>query len=197
MFEHKPWVPEGYKTGLNGQRIAIVGYSHHTDSDSDDLTIKTMQGVLRGELDTKTQFFYKIRDYFGYKSHRDFWSQVLFFNFVPYAIGTADHRYDNATREQVLQARERVLRIIADHSPQKLVVFSRKGWRSFPATVEESTSGGMCSKLGKEELAEFEKGTYRNLSEITAAYGLRHPQYARDDIMTLAIQIITADSIPE
>jgi len=31
MIEHTPWVGADYGLGIGGQRIAIVGYSHHRD----------------------------------------------------------------------------------------------------------------------------------------------------------------------
>ena len=37
MIEHKPWVGDRYKTGMVGQRIAIMGHAHHEGKDGKDL----------------------------------------------------------------------------------------------------------------------------------------------------------------
>jgi len=35
-IEHHPWVGPQYEIGINGQHIAIAGYSHHRTEDEHD-----------------------------------------------------------------------------------------------------------------------------------------------------------------
>ena len=98
MVEHGPWVGGEYQLeGLNGQRIAIVGYSHWYEEggkDDADVTTDVVAKVVRGEDSyEKIRFFVEIRDYFGYGCHQDFWPRVLFFNYLSECIGTGPDRY--------------------------------------------------------------------------------------------------------
>jgi hypothetical protein len=69
---HLPWVGNQYKSGINGKRIAIVGYSHwkgndDPDEDNEDVTKVVLDKVLEGKYSNIT-FYNKIQSYFGRES---------------------------------------------------------------------------------------------------------------------------------
>jgi hypothetical protein len=176
-MEHFEWCPDGYRDGgLNGQKIAIVGYSHH-DSEGKDyeyFTLDTIEEVLNGR---SYAFFTQIMLYFGYQSPQPFWNNVLFFNFLPTIVGTDDERYNYGTQEQLDTGKRRVLRIIEVHRPDKMLVFSKKAWKNFPLSFEE------------ENNIRVEPPHYWHSYQVTGgkrtlAAGLRHPQYANRAEMT-------------
>lgn len=194
MIEHMPWPGSNYaKHGLNGQRIAIVGYSHHRDEcdpDHNKFTESVMKQVV-GEKDFRDALFPYIPSYFGAMHATEFWHSVLFFNFVPECIGTTKDRYKTASPELVNRARRRFLKILADQRPDKVIVFTRKGWNQRPRTFEEET-GGRCRLLGRGFPASFTWGTYRTGRHSVKAFGLRHPQYANKETMLKAVKRILA-----
>src|SRR5438874_13365025 len=100
-IEHDPWEGPKYQMGIDEQRIAIVGYSHHRAEDDHDtrsftrdvindvLARDSHQTVGNGDpfaedIRQRIQFFRSIRAYFAFEDARDFGSRVLFFNFLPY-----------------------------------------------------------------------------------------------------------------
>jgi hypothetical protein len=124
--EHRPWCPAGYAGGIKGQRIAICGHSHKShEGFGPDLTNEILERVVTGEV--SAPFFTKIMTAFGYKSPRHFWPKVLFFNFIPTCVDPFHRRTEaGATAGQINQGRTRLLRLLDEHSPQKLLVFSGK-----------------------------------------------------------------------
>lgn len=66
--------------GINGQRIAIMGYSPHTPEDHDGHTIKCVSQVVSGEERTM-RFFNAIPRYFR-MTPADFYTRVAFLELV-------------------------------------------------------------------------------------------------------------------
>ncbi|HVH82053.1 MAG TPA: hypothetical protein VM782_21830 [Stellaceae bacterium] len=184
MIEHCEWVDDRlYNAGINGQRIAIVGYSHYLKEGSEDsrsVTKDTINDVIRGR---RFSFFSSISAYFG---DPDVWKKVLFFNFLPNAIGYREDRYKVGDKRQLERARIRVTRLIDQYSPNKLLVFTRKGWSEFPKTQQESKG----ELLSLSTCPSFTWGSYRSSRCHTMGFGLRHPQYAPTDVMISAVSEI-------
>src|SRR5690242_18178447 len=92
---HERWKGAQYPSGIDGQRIGIVGYSHwNGDPDRHDcaqFTENVVRGVMKGE--SSHSFFIQIRNYFGFDDHGTFWEKVLFFNYVPRCIGGPYERF--------------------------------------------------------------------------------------------------------
>jgi hypothetical protein len=189
-IEHKPWKGSLYcKLGIDGQRLAIVGYSHHGDDDNEDYTIKSIRNAILGNPDGA--FFNLIRNYFFFESSDEFWERVMFLNYLPRSVGCDDKRYATGTDEQIQQAKCRFLRVIEQYRPQKVLILSKKTWWTLPMTVEE-TAGRKLKTLGPE-FPDFEWGTYRTANNhVVMAFGLRHPQGANGELMRKAIQRILA-----
>jgi hypothetical protein len=182
MIEHRPWVGDRYAIeGIDGQRIAIMGYSAWTPNDHDGYTIESVRNVISGAW-RNVQFFQAIARYFEMPA-ADFYRCVLFFEFVPCAIGGGAQRYAVATPEHAEAGRTRALRIVKDHQVQKLLVFSAKAWSSMPPMVE-ALSGQLPCLPG----APFRIGTYDLDGARTVAIGLRHPQYAPKATMRAAVK---------
>jgi len=188
--EHRPWVGKRYATGINGQQIAIVGYSHYLregSTDSDGVTEDTIECVLKSD---PFAFFRKVRSYFRWEDCKEFWGSVVFFNFLPNSVGTRDRRYAYGTPGQIERGQSRVQELIDSYAPNKIFVFTKKGWSEFPPTNEERR-GGECAQLDAEVFPRFTWGTYGS-SSISTAFGLRHPQYANAEEMTKAVGYIMA-----
>jgi hypothetical protein len=194
MIEHNEWINKPiYERGIDGQRIAIVGYSHYLardKKDSETVTEDTIHCVLDGK---RWSFFTNISSYFDDGS-ADFWNKVLFFNFIPDAIGEHANRYGSGHEKQLERGRDRVERLIARYSPDKLLVFSRKGWCEFPSTLEEANKKDLYSLSSDPS---FTYGTYLYKHGITMAFGLRHPQFATADKMRRAVKEILSMPLKE
>lgn len=150
IAEHRCWRGNNYRSaGINGQRVAIVGYSHYGDEDGYDdeqFTVDVLEKVISREFNIA--FFTSIRNWFGFADHSDFWHRVVFFNYIPNAIGDARHRYAFGSPEQNEHARRRFLDILARETPQKVFVLSKKALSALPPTEEEKAGVGAVSLAG-------------------------------------------------
>jgi hypothetical protein len=192
MIEHKPWPGANYKSGIDGQRIAIVGYSHHRDPsypDCADFTIDVVRRVISGKQKGDS-LFATVAGYFGYEDRAAFWNSVMFFNFLPHCVGTTNQRYNHGTSAQIECGKERFLRILRKEKLDKVLVFTAKGWSDCPETQQEK-AGKDCLALGPN-FPSFSWGTYSADDHTVAAFGLRHPQYADGKLMRAAVQRILA-----
>lgn len=188
MIEHNEWVGRSYESlELCHQRIVIAGYSHWGSGDNADFTRTVIKEVCAGNGHA---FFSAIRGYFDYDDDRAFWDRVVFFNTVPSLIGDADERYAYGTEQQLSPIQARVLRIVEQHRPDKIVCFTSKGWKLWPKFSGSQTSEGIHF-LDSEQQVEW--GTYlRQDSGETYAFGLRHPQFASNRGMHEAVKAILA-----
>lgn len=178
-FEHSPWVGKDYKSG---KRVCIVGYSHYTDqreSDRPSLTNDVMKKVLAGNFGD-TSFWSSIPSYFdqgGSSKHvRVFWNSVLFFNFLPQAVGT--EMFATGSKEQHEAARKRFNRVMEQYKPVRVFVFSKKAWEALPP-MEEESHGGILPRTGRGD----QWGTYSFNGSPVIAVGLRHPLFASAEEM--------------
>jgi hypothetical protein len=191
-IEHAEWVGSQFNDGIQGQHIAIVGFSHwgEVSGDDPDFTRDVIQGVCEGKSHT---FFDRIREYFGYQDARGFWGRVVFFNFIPDLIGSKKERFAYGTPAQHERGRERFLQILGRQRPEKVVVFSRKAWNNLPEFCPADPEDRF---LGPEFPAGFTWGTYERDGHVAAAFGLRHPQGAKTDEMTQAVRRILGTPAP-
>lgn len=192
VIEHIPWQGEEYESGVAGQRIAIVGYSHHRKRehpDSPSFTEDVVRQVISGDLKTDS-FFPRVPGYFGYDDRAAFWSRVLFFNFLPDCVED-EECYRPGNPSQIARGQERFLRIIREKEPDKVLVFTTKGWRDCPQTREQD-AGRARTPLGANFPNNFSWGTYAADHHIIMAFGLRHPQGAIGQLMRDAVQSVLA-----
>ena len=186
IIEHGPSRGNDYESGIDGERIAIVGYSHHHDPgkpDRDSLTMEVISEVISGEKKGYA-FFSRVSEYFD--SDAAFWNRVLFFNFLPDCIGVTAQRYGTGSQIQIERGQERFLRIIREQRPHKVFVFTMKGWRA----IQEKT-GEATASLG-ESFPRFSWDSYTAADWAFMAFGLRHPQFARAELMQRAVRRILA-----
>jgi hypothetical protein len=184
-IEHEIWCPISGSTGINNQKIAIVGYSHHfLDRDSNSVTTEVLRDYISGK--ESESFFTKIQGYFGYSDRREFWNHVYFFNFLSKCIGDGTKKYETGTDEDHKDARNRLHRILEKEAIEKIFVFTTKGWRAFPYTVEE-VSSQRCNSLFEGQ-RNPSWGHYRLGDRTVLACGFKHPQYAKSDIMKIAVE---------
>ncbi len=192
MLEHEPWAGRKYPNGLDGQKIAIVGYSHHHEPrhrDREDLTIRMVDHVLKGNK-WPNSFFPPMARYFA-MDNSVLWSKVLFFNFLPNCVGATRQRYGRGTDHQIAIGRNRFLRILRAKRPHKVLVFTRK-WCAFPETDEERAGKDLFPLVG---FPNFEWGTYTVGNHAVATFFLRHPQGASGHTMRRAVKLILARSV--
>jgi hypothetical protein len=188
MVDHEPWRGPYCESGIEGQRIAIVGYSHHrnaNDVDNNQFTINVVRNVLIGKQKGDS-LFATVPGYFGYANRVEFWNRVWFFNFIPECIGTSDEKYAVGTDGQIQRARARFMRILRVERPNKVFVFTKKGWPKCPFTAQEER-GEDCTPLG-DGFDDFSWGRYVFSDHTVAAFGLRHPQCACKAQMMAAVK---------
>lgn len=180
-MEHSPWVGPDYPLGLDGQRIAIVGYSHWLDENEDgpEFTKKCVSNVISGKW--KLSFFTQIRNYFGYQDHHAFWSRVMFFNYLPDRVGNQTQRFMHGTDDQRRRAKDRFLRCIGEQLPlaQKVFVFTSRRW-AFPFDEESFKTLGPT-------FPNFRNVKYQVGGNLISIFFLRHPQGADGEVMRMAI----------
>jgi hypothetical protein len=190
MIEHEPWRGPDCESGINGHRIAIVGYSHHRDPKHEDFNLITncvLERIARGET-IGDSFFPRVPGYFGFKSTAEFWNRVWFFNLIPECIGISDQKYGTANGELLERAKRRFTKILRDEKPniQKVFVLSMRGWAQCPYTAQEE-GGKDCTRLGAD-FGDFSWGRYVFSDHTVTAFGLRHPQFANKIQMVGAVQ---------
>jgi hypothetical protein len=183
MIEHAAWRGTDYcKTGIDGQRIAIVGYSHWHSAGEEDRPEKTNEivgRVVSGEY--KIQFFTQIRNYFSYADHESFWHRVLFFNFLPNFVGDPNDRYSHGTEEQRSLGRARFARIIREEQPNKLFIFTSRHW----------VFGDAMGRSQFDQISpKFSWRAYDVEGHSAKAFFLRHPQGASRALMRRAVECI-------
>jgi hypothetical protein len=184
MIEHKHWQRTS-KQGVQNQHIAVVGYSHYGDprEDSPGFTNWALKKFISGAL-IGNQFFPPIQSYFGYTGQADFWNRVHFFNYIPQCF-SGDNIFALADSKVVKLAQIRFLRILTKEKPEKVFVFSRKGWDQCPHTVEEQ-NGGRCNPLKSNPKDNW--GTYNCDGHQVRVCGFRHPLYANHDQVRRSVQ---------
>jgi hypothetical protein len=193
MIEHDWWEGPQYEAGINGQKIAIIGHSHHSaeddtpDTDTNTGTVDCIRKVISGEW--SFSFFSSIRNYLGYERHSDLWNRVIFMNFLPERVSGI---HDPGTEEQIERGRTRFLRMLAERKPDKVLVFTIKGWVILPPSVETGPDNLDGELPLSGAFAQFRRCTYRVDDHIISAFGLRHPLYAPSDVMKRAVQHIMA-----
>jgi len=187
VIEHLHWQRKD-QSGIAGQHVMIVGYSHYTkkdDRDHKDFTNVAVNEVIYGN-DGKYggAMFSSIPRYFGnYANRGDFWKKVDFFNFVPNSF-LDKTKYANANSEQNEIARIRFRRILSEERPDKVFVFSRKAWRSCKDALQEAdlNHAPFSYKL------DGNWGTFVADGKIIPVCGLRHPMLANAEEMRTAVQ---------
>jgi hypothetical protein len=193
MVQHLHWRGDNYKAGIEGQRLAIVGYSHWGDDDDygDEGTRNCITKVISGEwAGAPMRFFATLRNYFGFESHAEFWHRIVFFNFLPDCVGDGDARFKWGTEEQTNRGRQRLISVLEEEKPHKVLIFTTKGWQSRPPTLEEIGAPEKGLSTLASEFPKFSRGTYGIGGHTVMAFGLRHPQGASGDLMRRAVRHI-------
>jgi len=185
MIEQHPWIGPLFSTeGIDGQKIGIVGYSSW-GPDEASWTETCVRAVMSGSM--KARFFTDIPRYFSKYSTKEFYERVIFFEFIPGSIGGVGERYKRATAEQSAAGYERMMRVSQFHRIEKLLIFSRKAWRSMPASKEHEVQSNKMIGDIKFEFRKYKTGDY-----IVTAVGLKHPQYAPRSLMQSAVEAALA-----
>jgi hypothetical protein len=182
MIEHTAWRGPSYEDGINGQRIAIVGYSHwgEVGEDTVEKTRECIAKVISGDY-KNIQFFTQVRNYFCYEDRRAFWYHVLFFNFLPNLVGGPNDRYGHGREEQRALGRKRFVRLIREHRPDKVFIFTGRHW-AFGENSERQQLG--------PDFPKFTWREYRGEGHSTKAFFLRHPQGASKELMRRVVKYI-------
>jgi hypothetical protein len=183
MIEPDPWRGSLYGDGINGCRIAIIGYSHHGDfAEVQNSTIDTVKQWLQFR-NFRNSFFPYIEGYFD--EGRDIWNHVMFFNYLPLPF-TSSSKFDSGSDNQIKDAQSRFLRIMQeDDWPCKAIVFTSKGW----ASISQGT-GEIKRPLDPERFPGFSWVNYDANGHTVSTFGLRHPQGAKRELMRSAVQHI-------
>ncbi len=190
IIEHLPWIGADYESGINHQKIAIMGFSHHSNEpDRESLTIDKVGQITSGQADHP--YFHEIRNCLGYSSHAELWPKVMFFNFLPSCISSNDElRYGSGSPEQRELGKKRMLRLLATYKPNKLLIFTSKGWNLSPPTQEQQM-GRDCIPLGPD-FPNITYGTYDVGTHSVKAYGLLDLLIGNEAMIHKAVQHILA-----
>lgn len=198
MIEHIPWPDERPTLGLNGRRIALVGYSHwrkQDEADTDEFTRDVIQTVLEDKCRRALQLLRVLPTYFGYgPTDPAFWNHVTFFNYLPECVGVTEEKFRHGSPSQIERAKARFLRILSNIHADKVLIFTSRSW-ALPQTLEQK-SGHENIPLGVE-FPDFWRGSYEvSEGRIVHAFKLRHPMTAPSKLMQDAIRLIMSDARP-
>ena len=198
-MQHEPYVGAQYESGLNGQKLLLIGFSHYGAYDNgtygaiiDDHESFTKAVFDRWVWDRKLKFFNNIASYFGYDDNRNFYRQVAFANTLPSTVGDSGNKYSNGTIAQRKFVPDRVKWLIKKTDPDKIIVFTKKGWSLWP-WYDDMKEGedGVLPVPGHNHI---NYGGYERPSNgFARAYGLRHPQGASFDMMQATVKAVMAD----
>ena len=189
-MEHAPWIGERYAEGIDGQRLLLFGFSHYgTLDDGRDGPDFTNHVVRTWGLTGGIPFFKTLAGYFGTMPVEEFFQRIAFANTLPTSVGDEDDKYtagDEAARAQV---GDRVRRLIVEVDPDKVIVFTTKGWGLFPPFDDRAVDG----QLAVAGRTPIPFGGYRRRRDGHAlAYGLRHALFAPWEMMHHSVQAIMA-----
>jgi hypothetical protein len=188
MVEHLPWIGEHYANGIKNQRVAIVGHSHPSEKGEQDLNDYTNQIVKQFIEGQNIKFFSIIQRYFGFENRSEFWNRVLFINYISDWVPS---RYHPGTGEQIDRAKQRFQKLLSTERPDKIFVFTSKGWSILPPTREECDHSGLRPiSVEISEFSPFRWGTYVAGDHTAMAFGLRHPQGANTKLMQRVVRHI-------
>lgn len=192
---HLPWIGERYAEGLNGRRTALIGYSHWLGEDWVDTPSLTRDVVAKFVEGERISFFSRITSTFEdaslSSSRDDLWQRVAFFNFIPSIVGGPELRYAVGTKQQAAAGRQRFLAFLDKHAPDTVIVFTTKGWRAFPDTIE-SAKGEPLPWLDPVRWPDrYDWGTYENASgHQTKTFALVHPERANRKELAEALSAV-------
>jgi hypothetical protein len=107
----------------------------------------------------------------------------MFFNYLPVPFASIE-KFASGDNGQVANAQDRFRSIVEkDDYPHKVLVFTRKGWAAFPALEKRR-------RLDLDRFPKFCCGSYEAKGHTARAFGLRHPQGAKKEVMCRAVQHI-------
>ena len=164
--EHSPHIGDKYREGIAGKRVAVVGFSHYVSDatdDSEDFTRECVRKLLEGEWATDPIFFRLVAKAFGSQDPRDFFRRIMFFNWAPFSMGGDEEKFDNITRPEQERAALRFKRLLIEHEPDLVFIFTTKA---------KLTALGTDFAPLAEPLGHFSRGGLGR----TQVYRLRHTQ---------------------
>lgn len=98
--------------------------------------------------------------------------------------------YATGTEAEIEEAQKRFLDFLETERPEKVFVFTRKGWKSFPECTTEELGGGFCNVL--LDGSRTNGGRYQVGSDEIDVCGLQHPQYANAEQLRAEVQAFLA-----
>lgn len=134
-------------------------------------------------------FFNALAGYFGDFDAATFFSRVAFANTLPRSVGEEDEKFSFGEPTVRAEAGERVRRLVRSIDPDKVIVFTAKGWQLFPH-YDDRDSGGWLPVPGYGDV-EF-GGYVRERPGYAMAFGLRHPMMAPWKMMRDKVSAIMA-----
>ena len=97
------------------------------------------------------------------------------------SVFSGEERYNSGTSKQIKIAESRFLRLIEEHGPDKVLIFTARS-RDFPP---------VGSKLQSiQGFPKFKWGAYSGRNCRASAFFLRHPQGAKKELMMSAVKYI-------
>ena len=145
MIEHIEHFGNDFKGGIEGKRVAIVGYAHYDkkgEGDKNEFTIEVISDLINfGKC--SNNLLGRVQKIFGFDDARSVWERVLFFNYIPENLPFGAEGND----EQQSRGNARFIRLIEKYKPDLMFVFSVKAqekclWKVLPGieVIEPGTS---------------------------------------------------------
>lgn len=149
-----PWVGNHYASGINGQRLLVLGESHYSEDARNAyprLTRDIVERVVGGE---RFPFFTRLGSVIqtSTKTTTFSWQTVLFYNFIQQLVGA--HARDRPTEAMWASGFEPLTTVLAEHRPSAVLVAGVGTWgglsRYFPADAQSrATASGEDVRVWK------------------------------------------------
>lgn len=155
MFLH-PWIGSGYSTGINGEKILILGETHYDeepfgDQDGDsDYTQKVVSKILHSKEQIR---FFKVIGELFYDDWTTIWNQVAFANLIQFVIEKGSQ--PTPCQISTVTAFYKYLNIL---KPDKAIVCSSRAWFIWFKKYIDNTDGvkrDESFRLGKSFVFEY------------------------------------------
>jgi hypothetical protein len=135
----QPYIGENYSTGINNQKVLIIGESHYSENfdnsiETSDFTHEVTSGIIKDQVPIR--FFQYVGSLFN-ENWTEIWQNVAFANLV-------QHVFENSTDQPNDDHKKTIIsfyKYLDILKPDKVIVCSSRAWVEWFNTYIDSYEG--------------------------------------------------------
>lgn len=140
-IKFKPWVGNSYLSGINGNKIMVLGESHYCAKESDatpDMTNRIITDLFNpdseheGYKNTYTKFIRALSGDFSLSSaeaKKKWWNKILFYNYVQFPISEAR---EAPSKAEFADSSPAFFEILEKFRPDCILVWGKRLYNNLP-----------------------------------------------------------------